>query len=134
MSAFLSFSTSSFVALSFKVFGKLSTNFFACAWKGHGAHQSKLRVACAEPRRTSTKFMLGMIVLTSLMTFAFCAESILVKVMVKVVFSFGASAAFSASGAAPAAAPAPAAGAADAAGRAMSTIFKRVCTSPFRSA
>jgi hypothetical protein len=70
---------------------------------------------------TSTRFIFGITPLTSLIAFAFCAGSILVKVTVNTVFSFGFSASAAAAGAAPPAAGAAAKGAATA----MSAIFKR---------
>lgn len=66
--------------------------------------------------------MLGMIALTSLIAFAFCAASILVRVTLKTVFSFGA-----ATSAAGAAAAGPAAAGAEA-GMAMSTMFNFDCS------
>lgn len=64
--------------------------------------------------------MLGMIALTSLMTFAFCAASIFSNLTVKMVFSFG----FSSAGASEAAAGAAAAGAV-ADGMAISVMLSR---------
>jgi hypothetical protein len=72
--------------------------------------------------RTSTKFIEGMSDLTSLITFAFCAVSILTRFRVKTVFSLGCSAAASAAGAA-----AGAAAATGAAARGTSAMLRRVC-------
>ena len=83
---------------------------------------------------TSTRFMLGMIALTSRMILALAAASIFSSLSVKMVFSLGAS---SSAGASAAAAAAPAAGAAAAAGTAISVMFRRVwgqhCTSDLRA-
>jgi hypothetical protein len=69
-------------------------------------------------RLTSTRFMLGINALTSLMTFALFAASIFSSLTVKMVFSLGfSSAASSAAGAA---------AAADAAGMAISVMLRRV--------
>lgn len=72
-------------------------------------------------RRTSTKFIPGTKALTSLIALAFCVASILVRLTLKTVFSFGAATSSAA------AEGAAAAGAAAAAGRAMSTMLRRVC-------
>ncbi len=72
---------------------------------------------------TSTRFMLGMIALTSRMILALAAASIFSSFSVKMVFSFGFS---SAAGASPASAAAAATGAAEAAGSATSVMLRRV--------
>lgn len=51
----------------------------------HGLYDVEKRNA----RFTSTRFIFGMIVLTSLITFAFCVASIFVRVKLNVVFSLG---------------------------------------------
>lgn len=85
-----------------------------------------------EEGRASTRFIPGMMALTSLMAFAFWAASIFVRLTLKTVFSFGA--AFSGSSAAPpAGAPAEAAAGA-AAGMAMSTMLRRDLRASTRSA
>lgn len=123
-SAFLSFSASSLDTPSFKTLGKLSTNFLACQL----VHGLSIFRSTSSTTLTSTKFILGMTALTSLIAFAFCAESIFVRLTLKVVFSFGFS------GSASVAVAGAALDAADAAGAAYETseIFRRVCQSDMK--
>jgi hypothetical protein len=99
---FCNFSASSFGKFSFKVWGTDSTNFFA-----YLSVEALVNVKDKEDGPTSTRFIFGIIALTSLIIFAFAPASNFSNLTVKIVFSFGFSTSSAASaGAAAAAGPA----------------------------